>query len=627
MKNWRKVIALMLVLAMAFSMVACGGEAGSSSSETSTPESTVEPTSEDESSEEGVEPEPTGDELATPREETLYFGGIQWGKPGSNNPMSPNPNFSLIDQSDMARVAEWETLYMFNLLDGKAYPLLADGDFEWNADKTVITVKMNPAAKWSDGTALTAHDVAATFDAHVKYESNLGADYSTYIESIVATDDATVEITAVTGDNYNPLKLEEYLPKVYVMQKAYLEAKDAEHGGDPIEMKNDTWWDAPHSGPYTPVLFDSISKWVAQRNDNYWGQDASLFGGLPAPKYLAHNIFADNASTAVGFQNAEVDVNQQYLPNIQDMWEKEGHPISTYLDDAPYHISAGIPSAFFNMNREGLDQVEIRKAIAMATDFDQINSASMTGQSPKYSDVPRSLFNPTVGERSLIRDPEALKEYQFMGKDIEGANKLLDDAGIVDTNGDGVREYNGKELSFKVQCPTGWSDWNSALEVVAAAGKEIGITLETYFTETATWTEDLQGGNFDIIMNGPAAASIANPWTRTYQLMYGFGGEFAERQTSNWGRYYDARVDELINLIPVETDEAKLLEYYEELNIKYLTDVPSFGLMYRPAYFHAVNETVWTGFPVADDGSNIPPQICINGYGIAALYNIHLVNG
>jgi peptide/nickel transport system substrate-binding protein len=60
----------------------------------------------------------------------------------------------------------------------------------------------------------------------------------------------------------------------------------------------------------------------------------------------------------------------------------------------------------------------------------------------------------------------------------------------------------------------------------------------------------------------------------------------------------------------------------------YLTDVPSFTLMYRPDLFHAVNESVWTNFPHEGDGTNppVPPMICTDGWSIACLYNIHLVN-
>lgn len=93
----------------------------------------------------------------------------------------------------------------------------------------------------------------------------------------------------------------------------------------------------------------------------------------------------------------------------------------------------------------------------------------------------------------------------------------------------------------------------------------------------------------------------------------------------NYGWYKNDRADELIQIIPFETDQAKLKEYYTELSQIYLDEVPSFSLMYRPELFHNTNETVWTGFPTQGDGQNIPPTDCTDGYGIAALYHLELV--
>jgi peptide/nickel transport system substrate-binding protein len=89
----------------------------------------------------------------------------------------------------------------------------------------------------------------------------------------------------------------------------------------------------------------------------------------------------------------------------------------------------------------------------------------------------------------------------------------------------------------------------------------------------------------------------------------------------NWGRYKNDRADEIIDQIPTATDEeAKAL--YTELTKIWLQDVPSIPLMYRPWVFYTVNESVWKGFPVDGDGSNIPPQIAMDGAGIKALYKI-----
>ena len=95
-----------------------------------------------------------------------------------------------------------------------------------------------------------------------------------------------------------------------------------------------------------------------------------MWGKLPAPKYLAHVIYADNDAGLAAFKAGEVDVSQQFIANVQDLWLVDGLPISTYLPDAPYSIGASLPTAFYNLNSYGLDNVAIRKAIAIAVDYD-----------------------------------------------------------------------------------------------------------------------------------------------------------------------------------------------------------------------------------------------------------------
>ena len=107
------------------------------------------------------------------------------------------------------------------------------------------------------------------------------------------------------------------------------------------------------------------------------------------------------------------------------------------------------------------------------------------------------------------------------------------------------------------------------------------------------------------------------------------GAEFVgveNNWSGNWGQYKNEEADALIKKIPVTTDAEELKALYTELTKIYLTEVPSFSLMYRPSLFHAVNESVWTNFPAGDDGRNIPPADCTDGYGIAALYELELVN-
>ncbi len=641
MKNWRKVLAVVLTLAMAVSMVACGSS--SSSSSTSTEESTEssassaeesaessEAASSEEASEEtsDVSTSDTGstDYDSTPRNETLYFGGINQTKANDINIYSPNSSCMAQAQSSYSYVETYETLYMYNMLDGEIYPLLADGQPEYNEDGSEITVHINKDAHWSDGTAVTANDVVVTYNTHVEVGSTIGSDFAQYM-TVEAADDYTVVFKAVEG-NVNPIKMRSYLPYAYVGQAAYIEAKLDEYKDNYESFKTDTWWDAPHSGPYTLVVH-SDEKVLFERDDNYWGQAESMWGELPHPKYLCHNTFSGNDTQAVAFENGEIDMNQQFVSNIWTYWEDKGLDISTYIDEAPYFVDASIPSIWFNCQQDITNDAAIRRAIAYAIDYDQIISSAMSGYSYSFAEVPHSLFNPTDAEKELYakcNEITDLESLNFVGKEYDKANAILDEAGYTDSDGDGYREFNGEKITLKCECPSGWSDWNGALEIVAACGQEIGINLETYFPESTVWVEDLQTGNFDIIMTGTTACGYAEPWNRFYNALYGWGGNFPERITNGYSRWYNEEADSLLAAIPTMSDD-EAIEAYARLNELYLTECPSVGLMYRPALFHEVNESVWTGFPEANDGSNIPPQICIAGYGIAALYEITPVEG
>jgi peptide/nickel transport system substrate-binding protein len=244
-----------------------------------------------------------------PRDEPLYFNGHQWGSVVGWNPYSSSNNnaMAIQNQVDNARVTMFETPYLYNMLDGKVYPLLADGDYTWNDARTELTFKLNAAAKWSDGTPVTAEDVAYTWATHIKYNTGTGAGNKDYIDAIEAVDAQTVVIKAkldADGKAVNPLIVAAYVSTNYVIQKAWTETLEERVKGDATELLADTAEDVVYSGPYYKFFADD-TKVVLVRDDNYWGQDASMWGKLPVPKYLAHTIFKDNAAGSAAWRKVK----------------------------------------------------------------------------------------------------------------------------------------------------------------------------------------------------------------------------------------------------------------------------------------------------------------------------------
>ncbi len=74
------------------------------------------------------------------------------------------------------------------------------------------------------------------------------------------------------------------------------------------------------TGPYTVLYYDD-TRIVCLRNDEYWGQDASMFGKLPAPKYITVLRWNDNAGINTAFANGELDITESFLPQV---WQLSG---------------------------------------------------------------------------------------------------------------------------------------------------------------------------------------------------------------------------------------------------------------------------------------------------------------
>jgi peptide/nickel transport system substrate-binding protein len=511
----------------------------------------------------------------------------------------------------------FETLFIYNLLDGKLYPQIGDS-YSWSGQ--TLTVQLNRNVKFADGTSLTAADVVYVFDLAKKYSIGPSG-YWQYLDSVRAQGDYTVIFQGKAPPNFNMKQMEQAISEVSITPRAYWEKQIAsgDLGNGEGDLSNFMGWDCFGTGPYR-LLYADETKVVLIRNDNYWGKHTSRYGKLPVPKYIAHNGYKDNATGDEAFRRGEVDMSQQFVAQIWRMWEG-GAPIETYISQPPYYMPGVIPSIIFNTTKPGLDDKAVRKAIAMALDYDMIGTNAMSGYTAKKQ---ASMMLPLPTEQALI-DLNALRPYQWEGIDVNGANKLLDDAGWA-RGADGIRAKGGVRLSFRAECPYGWSDWNASLEVVAQAGRQIGMDITTYFPDAGVWSDDRFNCTFDIIMDSPGGQGISSPWSRAYSMMYSkyLPPVGTPNMIGNSGRYSNARVDAIIDQIANETNAATLKALWTELNQIYLDEMPAAGLMYRPWLFHQVNTSVWTGFPKINDGTNVPPTILCNGYGIKGLYNLKL---
>lgn len=532
--------------------------------------------------------------------DTLFVNQGQWGAPTSFNPLSASPAFPTAG-GQLQLI--YETLVRFNLIDGSLQPGLAT---ELRQEGDLLTLPLQQGTKWSDGQDLTADDVVFTF----QLAKDNPLSYSTiwdYLDKVEATDARTVVFTGKSSPS-NPGSIKASIASTYILPKHVWE----DHATDGSLLKQ-TNLEPVGSGPFLLDKYDQ-QQIALKRHDDYWGK--AVFG-TPAMTTINHPIFKSNQDADLKLASGDLDVSQGFTSQIWKMWEDQKKPVATWLKDAPYYLPGNIPLIIFNTTVKGLDDARVRRAIAYSIDYANIAKTAMSS----YSDtVNASLVLPTGFEKSYY--DEAAVQASGWTHDPDAAVKILEGELKAEKGSDGIYVLpDGTKLGgWTVQCPTGWTDWNTALEIVAKSAKAVGIGIATEFPQAPTWNQAIQNGDFDIAMNTYSGVSPATPWARFRDALDSRGVPKVGKQAyRNYGRYTNDKVAALLDRAGAAVDDAELEATYAELDAIYREDVPCVGLMYRPLEFYEFNSSTWDNFPTSDN-PYAPPMW--QGAGIQWLFQL-----
>ena len=543
---------------------------------------------------------------ALPRHETFSISGQQWGPPTNFNPVHPNPGWPVSRTQNMTWI--YESLFAYNMVTGEMEPLLAE-TMEW-ADPYTLVVTLREGTRFQDGHPLTAQDVAYTFELaqrHPLAYSNLW-DVG-YLTGITVQDERTLTFH-LHPDHLNPGVVLNALGTIRILpEHLWVEVEQTGDVAGFANMENPVG-----SGPYKLHSYTS-EQIILERDDNYWGIP---YFGMPAPKYVVHPIFRSNDAANLAFERGQVDLHQTFVPQFWTM-KQRGVPVGAWFAEEPYQLPATTPALIINIQRQPLDNPLVRRALAYSINYGLIAQNAMS----RYSPPARSSLIVPLGVAEQQYFDEALVAESGWEYNPQKAIEILEQELGARRGPDGIYVLpDGTRLGpFYVECPFGWTDWMTALEIVAQGAQAVGIDVRTQFPEAPVWNTRLNNGDFDLIMYTPAPVYGPNmPWGRFHEAMDGRGvapvGQPAFRA---WNRYFNDEVNRLLDQVAAETDPARLAELYGQLDRIYMEDVPIIVLMYRPAYFWFYNESVWTGFPNADD-PYAPPQY--NGAGIRLIYRL-----
>ena len=536
-----------------------------------------------------------------PRNETLYIAGLQWQTPVNFNPLNSNPDWPGMGN----HLLTYETLFAFNQLTGALDPLLAKTLTA--VDPATMQVTLQDGTMWQDGQPLTADDVVYTYNlAKTQTDVNFSTLFD-YVSDITATDAKTLKVT-LNPKQINPGFVKNFFTQIKILPKHIWQAREA---SGKLSQFVDI---APvGSGPYK-LLNYSPERIALVRDDNYWGK--AVFG-VPAPKYVVHPIFKTNDVGNLAFQNGEVDLMQQFTPQIWKMWQDAKAPVGTWFDKAPYYIAGSIPMLVINVQKKGLDNPLVRRALAYSINYPLIAKTAMSEYSiPANS----SLIIPGGGENALF-NADAVKANGWT-YDPAKAKDILENQLKAKKGADGIYVLpDGTRLGpWSARTPNGWTDWQTAINIVVQNAKAAGIELKEDYPDAPVVTSKIQNGYFDLNLWYIAGASAASTWQR-YRDMLDSRGVPAAGKTAFWdyGRFSDPTVAALLDKAGQAADPTTVKDVYAQLDNIFMDNIPGIPLMYRPQEFYEFNQKYWTGFPTAANPT-APPMF--SGAGVELLYKI-----
>jgi len=412
-------------------------------------------------------------------------------------------------------------------------------------DGLVITYKLRKDAVWSDDTPVTADDAVFTYEMIMNDGNSSYSRYpwDTYVESVTAVDAHTLQIklTGPYADWSTSLftGISRVIPK-HILEPVFQAEKT---------LDNAEWNRLPSvsNGPFIVTEFEPSSHLTFEANPKYWR-------GRPKLDKIFMRLSEDRAAQLASLASGESDIGTYIIGSEVPEIEKMGNVgIQTYPNGYQVALFLNVDPKTTN---PGMTDPMVRRAIISAIDRDLINKELYHG----LYEIPATYWHGTV------YDNPDLKPYPY---DKEAAKKLLDDAGWVDSDGNGFRDKGGVELALRYVYIGGDETGDTMVASIQQMLGDVGIKVEllpnTYEVLWASYDEDgpMAHGLYEMTHFSDGLWYFPSPDTSYFlcdqipstENPYGY----------NWYGVCDAKLDELFKAQAVELDPQKRIAMFHEI--------------------------------------------------------------
>jgi peptide/nickel transport system substrate-binding protein len=420
-------------------------------------------------------------------------------------------------------------------------------------DHLVYTYYLNSEAKWHDGLPVTAEDYKFYYDV-VMDPNNRAITLRASMLDIESVEIPSEYVLKVTMKKAIATGI--WKSSIGALPKHYFDAEreEVEATGEKYEIRNSKFNRNPiGNGPCKFVSWDSGVSVILERWEDYHGDK-------PYIQRWIHKIITDDNVALNALKAGEID-------------EMEGQPEQyVNMTDGPDFTERAIKrnvdtwnSGHVGWNMDGSNpfftDIRVRKAMAMAVDIDAI-----------LENVYYGLRKPAVGifhYNHWCYDPNV----KLLPYDPEGARQLLEEAGWVDTNNDGIREKDGVDFKFEFVSHQSESSVEIAT-ILRNYWEKIGVIAEIRPLEWATLLQRVQSHDFEAELSGWGAGVDPD---FSYNLWH--SSQYATGR--NYGGYNNSKVDSLFEAGRVEFDKEKRAEIYRTASRIIYEDQPYIFLTFR----------------------------------------------
>ncbi|SCC70992.1 extracellular solute-binding protein [Acinetobacter albensis] len=320
---------------------------------------------------------------------------------------------------------------MANSLDepGVMYPLLAE-KVTFDPDKTrYVIFHLNPKARFSDGSAVTAQDVKFSFDA---YQTKSNPGLQMYLADLDKTEVLSKYAVKMSFKSENNAEMPLILSSLPIYSAKDWQGKD---------FTRVTMQPILGSGPYLIDRIDAGRSITYKRNPNYWGKDLPVNKGRYNFERLKYVYYRNLDIAFEGFKSGQYTLHEEFTAR---KWVTEyDFPAVKAGMVVKYKFQHQNPiptqSFVFNTRRAPFDDIQFRQAISNAYDFEWQNKALFYGQYQRLqsyfsnseleakgipSQAEMAILKPHLARLSPIQRQGVLKKWQYPVSDASGFNRV-----------------------------------------------------------------------------------------------------------------------------------------------------------------------------------------------------------